>query len=59
MSKCTTLLYEKRLNVFQIKRLSVNSISLEYSFGVQLGQTFLNLFIGSNRLIVCSESSVV
>ena len=45
------------MNNLQIKRLSMNSLSLDYSFWVKIGQTFLNLFIGSNRMIVCSESS--
>ena len=34
-------------------------ISLDFSFWVKIGQTFLNLFIGGNRVIVCSESSIV
>ena len=50
---------KKSLNVLHIKRLSVNSISLDYSFWVKIGQTFLTLFIGSNKMIVCSESSIV
>ena len=37
----------------------MNSISLDYSFWVKRKQTFLNLFIDSNRKIVCSESSIV
>ena len=37
----------------------MNSISVNYSFWVKIRQIFLNLFIGSNRMIVCSESSVV
>ena len=37
----------------------MNSISLDYSFWIKTGQTFLNLFIDSNGLIVCSESSFV
>ena len=37
----------------------MNSISLNYSFCLKIGQTFLNLFIGSNGMIVCSESSIV
>ena len=45
--------------MLQIKRLSVNSISLDYSLWVKVGQTFLNLFIGGNRVIVCSKSSIV
>ena len=47
------------MNVVQIKRLSVNSISLDSSLWVKVGQTFLNLFIGGNRVVVCSESSIV
>ena len=35
----------------------MNSISLDHSFWVKTGQNFPNLFIGSNRMIVCSESS--
>ena len=35
-----------------MKRLSVNSITLDYSFWVKVGQTLLNLFIGSNGMIV-------
>ena len=37
----------------------MNFISLDYSFWVKVGLTFLGLFIGSNRMIVCSESSIV
>ena len=37
----------------------MNSISLDYSFWVKIKQTFPNLFIGGNRVIVCSESSIV
>ena len=37
----------------------MNSITLDYSLWVKKGHTFLNLFIGSNRVIVCSESSVI
>ena len=47
------------MNILQIRKLSVNSIILEYSLWVKVGQTFLSLFIGSNRLIVCPESSIV
>ena len=37
----------------------MNSITLDYSLWVKVGQTFLNLLIGSNRVILCTESSVV
>ena len=37
----------------------MNSITLDYSFRVKVGQTLLNLFIGSNRVMVCLESSIV
>ena len=37
----------------------MNSISLDYSVWVKIGHTFLNLFVSSNRTIVCSESSIV
>ena len=37
----------------------MNFISLDFPFWVKIGQTFLNLFIGGNRVIVCSESSIV
>ena len=37
----------------------MNSISLDYSLWVKIGQTFLKLFIGGNRVTVCSESSIV
>ena len=47
------------MNILQIERLSVKSASLDFSFWVKVGQTFRNLFIGSNRMIVCSESSIV
>ena len=40
-------------------QLSVNSMSLDYSLWVKVGQTVLNLFIGGNSVIVCSESSFV
>ena len=46
------------MNILQIKRLSVNSISLDYFLWIKVGQTFLNLFIGGNRVIVRSESSI-
>ena len=49
---------KERLSNLQIKRLSVSSISLDYSFWLTIGKTFLNLFVGSNRMIVCSESSI-
>ena len=47
------------MNILQTKRSSVNSISLDYSLLVKAGQTFLNLFIGGNRVIVPPESSIV
>ena len=50
---------KKCMNNLQIKRLSMNSISLDYSFRAKVGQTFLDLFIGSKRKIVPSESSIV
>ena len=37
----------------------MNSISVDSLLWVKLGHTFLNLFIGGNRVIVCSESSIV
>ena len=37
----------------------MNSITLDHLFWVKKGQTFLNLFIGCNRVIVCSESTIV
>ena len=45
------------MKILQIRRLSVNSISLDFSLWVKARQTFLNLFIGGNTVIVCSESS--
>ena len=45
--------------ISQTKRLTVNSISFDYSLWIKVGETFLNLFIGSNRMTVCSESSIV
>ena len=50
---------EKKMDILQIEWLSVDSISLDCSLWIKVGQTFLNLFIGSNRVIVCSESSIV
>ena len=50
---------KKGVNNLQIRRLSMNSIILDFSCWVKVGQTFPVLFIGSNRVIVCSESSVV
>ena len=47
------------MNILQIQRLSVNSISVDYSLWIKVGQTFLNLFTGGNRVIVRSESSFV
>ena len=47
------------MNILQLRRMSVNSLTLDYSLWVKVGQTFLNLFTGSNRVIVCSESSNV
>ena len=37
----------------------MNSITLDYSFWLKVRQTFFDLFIGSNRVIVCSDSSIV
>ena len=37
----------------------MNSITLDSSFRVKVGQTILNLFIVDTRVIVCSESSTV
>ena len=59
LDKYTALENENRINILQIEWLSVDSISLDYSFWLKVGKTFLNLFIGSNRVIVCSESSIV
>ena len=47
------------MNILQIKPLSVNSISVDYSLCVKVGQNFFNLFIVGNRVIVCSEPSFV
>ena len=41
----------------QIRRLSVISITLDHSFWVKNRKSFPNLFNGSKRVIVCSESS--
>ena len=37
----------------------MNSTTLDFSFCAEVGHIFLNFFIGSNRVIVCSESSIV
>ena len=37
----------------------MNCISVDHSLWAKVGQTFLNLFIGGNRVSVCSESSFV
>ena len=50
---------KKNVSNSQIRPPSVNSILLDNSLGVKVGHTFLNLFIGSNRKDVCSESSFV
>ena len=50
---------KKGVIILQINRLSMKSITLNYSFWVEVRQIFLNLFIGSKRVIVCSESSIV
>ena len=47
------------MKIPKIEWLSVDYISLDYSFWVKVGQTFPNLFLGSNRVIFCSESSIV
>ena len=47
------------MKVLKIRRLSVNFITLDYPLQVKVGQTFLNLFKGSNKVIFCSESSFV
>ena len=47
------------MNILQIKRLSVNSISFGIFLRIKVGETFFNLFIGGNRVIVCSESPIV
>ena len=54
-----TILNGKGVNNLQIKRLSVNSIILDSSLWVKVGQTFPILFIGGNTVMVCSESSIV
>ena len=59
LNKNTTLKNKKGMSFLQFKRLSLNSITLDYSFWVNVGQTFPNVFIGSNRVRVCSESSIV
>ena len=59
LDKYTTLKNEKRFNLLQIEHLSVNPITLDHSLWVNVGQTFLNLFIVSKRGMVCSESSIV
>ena len=50
---------KKRMNLLQIKRLSVNSITLAFLLLAKVRQTFLKLFIGSSRVLDCSESSFV
>ena len=45
--------------MIQIKWWSVNSISLDFSFWGKVGQIFLKLFKGGNKVIDCSESSIV
>ena len=47
------------MNILQIKRLSVNSTSFDYYLWIRIGDTFINLSIGGNRVIVCSESTIV
>ena len=47
------------MNILQIKLLSVNSISFDFFLWTKVLETFLNLFIGGNRVIVCSDSSIV
>ena len=59
MDNYATLYKKKRMNVLQMKRLGVNSIILDFSFSVKLEQTYLDWFIGSNKMIVCSKSSIV
>ena len=59
MDKYTTLLNENYVNMLQIRRSSVNFVNLDFSTCVNVGQTLLNLFIDSNRVIACSKSSSV
>ena len=47
------------LSDLRSKQMSMNSINLDYPFWVKIGQAFLNLFIGGNGMIVCSESTIV
>ena len=47
------------IEYLQIRRLSVSAITLDFLFRVKVRKTSLNLYIGSNRVIVCSESSIV
>ena len=47
------------MNILQNKRLSVNSTNFDFSLWIKVGETFLNLFKGGNKVIVCSESSIV
>ena len=50
---------KKGLKILQIQWLSGNSSTLDYAFWLKAGQTFVILFIGRNRVIVCLESSFV
>ena len=45
--------------ILEIMRLSVRSITLNFSLLVEVGRIFLNFLICSNRVNVCSESSIV
>ena len=54
-----TLQNKKEMNILQLKRLSVNSINSDYFLWTKVGETFLNLLIGGNKMIVCSEPSIV
>ena len=47
------------VNILQIERLSVNSITINFSLWVKVGEAILNLFIECNRVVVCSASSIV
>ena len=59
MDKYTSLQNENCVKILKFRQLSVNSITLEFSLWVNVKQTCFNLFIGGNRVIVCSKTSLV
>ena len=47
-----------KLKNLQIERFLISSITLEISFEIEVGHNSLILLVGSNNVIICSETFV-